>query len=277
MAKLLTLGWACLDQRFYVEHFPPRHSRTPVLAFRETLGGPAAVGAWTIARLGGQVRLLSRRGSDSVGERLEAFLHSEGIQTHFTLGGHSPISGVLVEPSGERYIFPYLGELAHEPDWKPEEVLQGVQAVFLDYRWTQAGVLLAKTAMEQNIPVVLDLDRDRSEAWQIVPYCSHVVASEEMAEEMGGVEALFKRIPGWVAVTLGSKGVVCREGQVPAFEVEVKDTTGAGDVFHGAFALALAEGTEEVESLRFAAAVAALHVRDAEPPNRVSVDQLLGS
>jgi sulfofructose kinase len=275
MVKLLTLGWACLDQRFYVGHFPPRHSRTPVSGFRETLGGPAAVGAWTIARLGGEVRLLSRRGSDALGERLETFIKSLGVQTHFTIGQRSPISGVLVEPSGERHIFPYPGELPEGFDFNPEQVLQGVRAVFVDYRWTAAAMQLAKAAKHLNIPVVLDLDRQRPEAWELVPHCSHVVASEEMAQQAGGVKALFEQIPGWAAVTLGARGVVCREGTVEAFKVEVKDTTGAGDVFHGAFALALAEGMEEVEGLRFSAAVAALHVQNGEPPNRTALDQLL--
>lgn len=275
MNKVLTLGWACLDQRFYIEHFPPRHSRTPVAGFRETLGGPAAVGALAIARLGGEVMLLSRRGNDSVGERLEALLNSQGIQTHFTLGQRSPISGVLVEPSGERYIFPYQGQLPDAPDWQAEAVLQGVGAVFLDYRWVRAGLMVAEAAKQQHIPVVLDLDRDRAEAWAMVPLSSHVVASEELAEQVGGIEAFFERVPGWAAVTLGARGVLHRGGLVPAFAVEVKDSTGAGDVFHGAFTLALAEGMDEVKALRFSAAVAALHVRDGEPPRRGAVESFL--
>jgi len=123
---------------------------------------------------------------------------------------------------------------------------------------------------------VLDLDHDRPEAWELVPRVSHAVASEELARQLGGVEALLGRIPGWAAVTLGAEGVRYRGGQIPAFRVEVRDSTGAGDVYHGAFALGLAEGMGEEGALRFAAAVAALHVRDGEPPRRAEVEALLG-
>ncbi|HEU4743246.1 MAG TPA: PfkB family carbohydrate kinase [Meiothermus sp.] len=274
-SKVITLGWACLDQRFYVEEFPPSHSRTPVRAFREAIGGPAAVAAQAIARLGGKVVLLSRRGLDSTGEYLERLLLAEGIETHFTLGQSTPVSGVLVTPEGERYIFPYRGTLPTLPDWTPEERLKDARAVLLDHRWPEAAQALAKAAREEGIPVILDLDHDRPEAWKLARVVSHVVASEELARQVGGVEALLERIPGWAAVTLGAKGVRHREGEIPAFKVEAKDSTGAGDVYHGAFALALAEGQGELEALRFAAAVSALHVQNGEPPRRPEVEALL--
>ncbi|RIH89294.1 PfkB family carbohydrate kinase [Calidithermus roseus] len=277
MASVITLGWACLDQRFYLERFPPTHSRTPVRAFRQAIGGPAAVAAQAVARLGGEALLLSRRGSDTVGESLEAALRAEGVRTRFTLGQETPISAVLVAPDGERYIFPYRPDLPAEPDWDPEVVLEGVGAVLLDHRWVLAGLRLAQAARARGIPVVLDLDHDRPEAWELVPLASHVVASEELARHLGGVEALLGRIPGWAAVTLGAEGVRHRRGQIPAFRVEVRDSTGAGDVYHGAFALGLAEGMGEEGALRFAAAVAALHVQNGEPPGRREVEALLAS
>jgi sulfofructose kinase len=277
MARVITLGWACLDQRFYLEHFPPTTSRTPVRAFRQAIGGPAAVAAQAIARLGGEALLLSRRGPDGVGESLEAALHAEGVRTRFTLGRETPISAVLVAPDGERYIFPYRPDLPAEPDWRPEEVLEGVGAVLIDHRWVAAGLRLAQAARARGIPVVLDLDHDRPEAWELVPLVSHVVASEELARQVGGVEALLERVPGWAAVTLGAEGVRHRGGQIPAFRVEVRDSTGAGDVYHGAFTLGLAEEMGEMGALRFAAAVAALHVQDGEPPRRAAVEALLAS
>lgn len=276
-ARVLTLGWACLDQRFYVEHFPPAHSRTPTTAHRETLGGPATVAAVAVARLGGAARLLSRRGADPSGDQLERLLKSENVEAHFTLGARTPVSGVLVGPDGERYIFPYRGELPTAPDWEAGEMLEGVQAVLLDHRWPEAGLLIAKAARALGIPVVLDLDHDRLEAWQLAAHSSHIVASEELMAQVGSFEALQDRVQTWTAVTLGAEGVRHPEGHLPAFRVVVRDSTGAGDVFHGAFALAIAEGQGEVEALRFAAAVSALHVRDGEPPRREAVNTLLGS
>lgn len=274
-AKVLTLGWACLDQRFYVEHFPPTHSRTPVKAFREALGGPATVAAQAVVRLGGHATLLSRRGQDTTGDLLERLVRQEGIEPIFTIGQNTPVSAVLVTPSGERYIFPYRGILPLVPEWSPMTVLEGVQAVLIDHRWPEASLTLAKEAQKRGVPVVLDLDHDREEAWALVPYSSHVVASEELAQQVGGIEAFFARVPGFAAVTLGANGVTHREGHIAAFKVNVLDSTGAGDVYHGAFTLALAEGQNQVAALRFAAAVSALHVQRGHPPNRPEVEGLL--
>ena len=276
-AKVLTLGWACLDQRFYVEHFPPTHSRTPTTAHRETLGGPATVAAVAVARLGGEAVLLSRRGADPSGEQLERLLKTENVQAHFTLGARTPVSGVLVGPDGERYIFPYRGDLPTAPNWKAEDMLEGVQAVLLDHRWPEAGLEIAKVARVKGIPVVLDLDHDRPEAWQLAEHSSHIVASEELMNQVGSYQALQARLKAWTAVTLGPEGVRHPTGHVAAFKVAVKDSTGAGDVFHGAFALAIAESQSEVDALRFAAAVSALHVQNGEPPRREAVNTMLGS
>jgi sulfofructose kinase len=276
-AKVLTLGWACLDQRFYVECFPPTHSRTPTTAHRETLGGPATVAAVAVARLGGEAVLLSRRGADPSGEQLERLLKAENVQAHFTMGARTPVSGVLVAPDGERYIFPYRGDLPTTSNWKAEEMLEGVQAILLDHRWPEAGLEIAKTAQAKGIPVVLDLDHDRPEAWQLAEHSSHIVASEELMYQVGGYETLQARLEAWTSVTLGSEGVRHPAGYVGAFKVVVKDSTGAGDVFHGAFTLAIAEGQAEVQALRFAAAVSALHVQNGEPPRREAVNKVISS
>ncbi len=278
MVKVLTLGWACLDQRYYVEQFPPTHSRTGVQRYREAIGGPAAVAAQAIARLGAEAHLLSRRGDDAVGERLQEMLEAEGVKTHFQLGAATPVSAVLVTPEGERYIFPYRPALPDELVLSLERLLKHTQAVLLDGRWASAGYGLGQAARERGIPVVLDLDRDRDEDWMLTQVATHVVASEELAHKKGGVGPLLEQLQAlgvFAAVTLGAEGVAHAGGRVAAHRVHVRDTTGAGDVFHGAFALAIAEGRSEVAALEFAAAVAALHCAQASPPRRAEVQALL--
>jgi len=269
MAKVVACGWACLDQRYYVEQFPPTHSRTPVRSYRESIGGPAAVGALAMARLGAEAHLVSRRGDDAVGERLEALLKGEQVKTHFQMGSATPISAVLVAPDGERHIFPYRPELPEGLVLNLERLLEGAEALLLDGRWPDGGLRLGQFARKRKLPTVLDLDRDRPGDWELVRVSTHVVASEEFAQSVGGIEALFARLAKarvWAAVTLGAEGVVYPGGHVPAHKVHVQDTTGAGDVFHGAFALALAQGKGEVKGLEFAAAVAALHCSNGAPP-----------
>ncbi|MBO1436651.1 PfkB family carbohydrate kinase [Meiothermus sp. CFH 77666] len=280
MVKVLTIGWANLDQRYYIEAFPPRESRTGVRAYRETLGGPAAVAAVAAARLGAEAHLLSRRGDDAAGERLEEMLRAEGVKPHFQLGAATPVSAVLVTPEGERFIFPYRPALPEELVLNEERLLKGAGALLLDGRWAAAGYGLGQAARERGIPVVLDLDRDRDDDWMLTQVATHVVASEELAAKLGGVEALLARLQGlgvFAAVTLGAEGVAYGGGQVAAHRVHVQDTTGAGDVFHGAFTLAVAEGKGNVEALEFASAVAALHCAKGQPPTLAEVRAFLGA
>jgi len=278
MAKVVTLGWACVDQRYYVEQFPPTSSRSGVRSYREAIGGPAAVAAMAIARLGGEAYLVSRRGDDTVGERLEAMLEAEKVRTHFQLGSATPVSAVLVAPGGERYIFPYRPELPEGLVLNLEKLLNHTDAVLLDGRWASAAYALGQAATERGIPVILDLDRDRDDDWMLTQVSTHVVASEELAMKKGGVETLLGQLHGlgvFAAVTLGAEGVVYVGGHMPAHRVHVQDTTGAGDVFHGAFALAVAESKKNVEALEFATAVAALHCSNAQPPRLADVKAFL--
>ncbi|RDI95221.1 carbohydrate kinase [Meiothermus sp. QL-1] len=277
--RVLAVGWANLDQRYYVEAFPPTKSRTGVRAYRETLGGPAAVAAQAVARLGGSARLLSRWGKDPAGARLRAMLEAEGVEVHLQLGDATPVSAVLVTPVGERYIFPYRPPLPTGLELDPVRLLEGVGAVLLDGRWPEAGQAVGALARARGLPVVLDLDRNRAPDWSLVTVASHVVASEELALEHGGIELLLDRLAKqgvFAAVTLGARGVVYEGGHLPAHRLEVQDTTGAGDVFHGAFALALAEGQAASVALRFANAAAALHCARGSPPSRQAVEALLG-
>lgn len=280
MTRILSVGWACLDQRYFVEQFPPTQSRTGVNTYREAIGGPAAVAALAVARLGGEAHLLSRRGDDSVGERLQEMLEAEGVKAHFQLGAATPVSAVLVAPDGERHIFPYRPELPEELVLNPDRLLKNVDALLLDGRWSWASYGLGQTAKERGIPVVLDLDRDQEGDWILTQVATHVVASQEFAQKKGGVESLLTQLGElgvFAAVTLGAEGVAYVGGQVVAHRVHVQDTTGAGDVFHGAFTLALAQGESNVRALEFAAAVAALHCTKGTPPRLREVKDFLGA
>jgi len=282
VARVAVLGYACLDHRFWARRFPPVRARTPVRAYRADLGGLAAVGAVAVVRLGGAAIFFGRRGDDEAGQRVEASLRAEGVETFaFRVfpGIATPVSGILIAPTGERYIFPYLGKgLPDAPGWLPLRVLETVQAVLVDARWPRGAVRLAEAARRRDLPVVLDFDQGSPAAWRLAALATHVVADQELAETCGGVRPLLKRLADlgtWGAVTLGARGVAHPGGRFPSFRVTPRDTTGAGDVFHGAFALALAEGRGEEAALAFASAAAAQRCALAEVPRRDDVIRLL--
>jgi len=264
---VLAVGWACLDLRLKVASWPPSASRTPVVEYLEVPGGPAAGAAMAVARLGGKVLLVSRRGKDRVGGWLETSLREKGVFTAFALGEATGVSAVLVAPDGERYIFPYRGKLPEELDaslfWWPD----WVSVVLADTRWPNAAEVFFQQARERGIPRVLDLDGVDEASLRLGRMASHVIASEEAAKQVGGLAQLQNLFEGaFVAVTLGPRGVVWPGGKVDALRVVPGDTTGAGDVFHGAFAFALSLGVKEEEALVAANVVAGIYVARGEVP-----------
>lgn len=283
MASVICLGWACLDHRYWVETFPPASGRTRTKDFREDLGGPAAVAAMTVARLGGQATFVGRRGNDATGERLAERLRSEGVNVDYYKpfeDVQTPLSAVMIAPSAERFIFSYLGNgLPEDADWLDASILSDEESVLLfDLRWPQGALFLAKAASEKHLDIVLDMDQDTEFAWELASKATHVITDEGLSQTYGGSKPLLNKLAAthtWGAVTKGTQGVKTLDTHIPAFKVEPKDTTGAGDVFHGAFALALAEGMTEEDGLRFASAASALRVRKADVPYREDVEKFM--
>ncbi len=280
-AHVVCVGMGFLDTRLCVARFPPLQRRESASRRWDALGGPATVGAVAVVRLGGTASFWGRRGNDAAGERIAALLDEQGVDTsgYRSFPGMSPTCEVFIPPDGDRYLFPYLGEgMPPEADWIPEEAVERAGAVLIDGRWPEGGLRVAELATARGIPIVHDMDQDRPEIWEIAECATHVIADEDLATVHGGVKALLDRIDSlgaWGAVTLGEQGVAFQGGRAPSFPVQVVDSTGAGDVFHGAFALAMAQGRSEFEAMRFGCAAGALHCQFGRVPNLTEVRNLL--
>lgn len=278
---MLCVGMGFLDTRICVERFPPKVRRETASKRYDALGGPATVGAVAVVRLGGTASFWGRRGNDLAGERIASLLEAQGVDItgYRVFPGTSPTCEVFIPPDGDRYLFPYLGDgMPAGADWIPDEAIDGADAVLIDGRWPQGGLRVADRAAERGIPIVHDFDQDLAEVWEIAGRATHAIADEDLAAAHGGVDRLLAKIEGlgtWGAVTLGARGVAYREGRIPAFPVDVIDSTGAGDVFHGAFALAMAQGRIEADALRFGCAAGALHCKLGRVPELDEVETLM--
>jgi sulfofructose kinase len=243
---------------------------------RENVSGMASNAATGIARLGGKVTLWAAVGEDAVGGRLIATLEAEGIDcsaVQRVTGASSAIATVVVDHVGERMIIPYYAPtLLSDPHLPTGIERKEFAVVMADVRWPLAAEMAMAAARRAGTPAVLDADTAPPEiAHRLAPLATYIVASAPGAAVLCGdgtpaelARRLAARFPVHVAVTAGPGGAYWfdRAGKevrhVPAPKIDAVDTTAAGDVFHGAFALALTEGRDMAAALRFATAAAAL-------------------
>ena len=294
MASVLCVGQAVHDFVFSLDAMPERAEKYRAKAFDSVGGGPAATAAVTVARLGGQALLAARLGDDSIAGMIAAELEFHGVDCRWLKrfpGCRSSLSAVLLDAAGERMIVNYLDPgLPVESSWLPDPAELGVAAVLADTRWPQGAQAQLNGARSAGMPAVLDADQPIDLDSPLLTAASHVAFSAAGLADCTGTDdparglACAGRITNaWLCVTLGADGVLVQADDaprhIPAFKVEVKDTLGAGDVWHGAFALALAEGRREGAALRFANAAGALKAQRTGGrrgvPGRDEVEQFL--
>jgi sulfofructose kinase len=271
---ILCVGLAVMDQIYTVERLPVAPVKHFATAAREIGGGPAASAAVAIARLGGIARLWSRVGADFVGERIVHELEGEGVDVSCVKripGARSGCSAIIVDAGGERMIVNFRGKgMDPDPGWLPLSEVRRAGAVLGDLRWPEASARALAEGRRLGIPALLDADAaPAGEGREAFAAASHILfSSQGLVEytERSGMEAGLRlassRTDAWVGVSAGGAGVYWMEGDrlrhLRGFDVEVVDTLGAGDVLHGAYALALARGAPSEDALGFACAAAAL-------------------
>jgi sulfofructose kinase len=294
--KILCAGIAVQDIVMRVEQFPAPGTKVAASEFITTGGGCAANAAVAIARLEGGVAFAGPLGGkdDAVSERILADLAAEGVDCSGVArvdGGTASVSLILLDAQGEKTIATRRGVgLGQTLPQDADRLVAHVDAVLVDNRFPDFVAAVCRAARARGIPVVIDLDLATKLDDALLKLGTHVIASTEalrattgLAEPAAALARLAEDVPGFVAVTDGSNGVCWLEGgalrHMPAFAVQAIDTLGAGDAFHGAFTLALAEGLNLVGALRFASAAAALKCTHfggaAGSPKRAEVDAFL--
>jgi len=290
MTSVLAVGIAVVDFVFSVDSIPDRALKFRARDAAVVGGGMAASAAVAVSRLGGRARLAARLGEDETATMIMSGLDAEGVDTRLVerrAGGRSTFSTVSIDAAGERQIVSFRGSgLNGKPDW-PDDIARS-DAVVVDTHWPEGALRGLELARKWGVPGIIDAEAPMSE--QLMNAATHIAFSRPGLLCQSGAtdpaEALRdvgKDLAAWLSVTDGENGVwwTGRDGicHRPAFSVDVRDTLGAGDIWHGAFALALAEGMRETRAIRFASAAAALKCAEfggrAGCPGRVAVDEFL--
>jgi len=265
------LGFHCVDLLLRIPHTPSFEERrgVRVLDFSMQGGGPVSTGLVAMARLGAKVGYVGNVGDDQWGDFIKEQYRTCGVDTsHLVVdkGKTSNFIVVLVDAkTGERVFMPLPSNLP------PTKLTEEDRRYIADSRMLflagsgQAIVEAAQVAKAREIPVLLDgLARGDLKGLVDIAICGEefAYATALTRDPREAVERLYLDGYEIVGVTLGPRGSIFKAGEKilrqRAFPVEVVDTTGAGDVFHGAFAYGTLQGWGLEKTTEFASAVSAL-------------------
>jgi len=271
--EIAGLGFCGLDYLCILPHIP-FDEKVEIIQNLVQGGGPSATAIVTAARLGAQTAFIGAVGNDSRGIEILRGLKNENVDTsHIQVkpGKESPIAFCWIEKeSGKRSIAWTKGtSLPMDPDQIDPEFIKSLNILHLDGHNTEAAIKAARIAKENGIIVSLDAGTILPDISILVGLADICIASESFALKYTGESdvqkaagKLFHSRSLVAAVTCGKNGVfaVTPNGviQKNAFQVPVIDTTGAGDVFHGAFVYAYIQGWEMDRIIEFASATAAI-------------------
>jgi len=292
--RVIVVGNAAHDLVYRVPAIPARPIKVVATELYECGGGMAANAAVAAARLGAQVEYWGRVASDALGDRIVADLHAEQVgvsNVKRIAGARSPITSILVAPTGERLICSFPAPLDPDPAWLPLASVRTAGAVLVDVRWPAGASAVLVAARAAGRPALLDADVGSVDALErLAGVATHVLFSQAGLELLGDTLSPYRALAAVrrpyhevVGVTLGEEGFLwidaAGEHHIRSPKVHVVDTLAAGDVWHGAFAVAVAEGQQVAKAAAFANAAAALKCQRPGgrlgAPSRPEVEALL--
>jgi sulfofructose kinase len=276
---VLVIGRNCVDYIAVADRLPAENSKAPMLTHRMEGGGQGGTSACAIARLGGRVTLVGKVGGDAGGafcrQRLESFgVSCEHLEV--VAGKTTALAHIWVTRSnGNRTILYAPSDLPPiQGNDQLAKMCRQAAVILLDPEVTYLAPFLTRLPRPHGL-LVYDAERWRpgieammAEADCFVPSVDFLEAVELGLPQAGWgarLGALKERVGGKLVVTRGEAGAYYFEDdrlmQVAPPPVAVADTIGAGDVFHGALALALARSTPFPEAVKLAVAAASLSCR----------------
>jgi len=273
MVKMIVVGSSAIDLVVTAKSRPKKGETIIGESFITIPGGKGANQAISGARLGADVKMMGCVGSDEFGKEIINNLSANNVCTrlierikgiesgtaHITLAEND--NSIIVIKGANEFITPdYIQKNAHE--FKSADIVliqQENPEETVDY--------VVDLCYELNVPIILNPAPARKVKEETICKATYLTPNEHEANTLFGVDdyrQILAHYPNKVFVTEGEKGVRYYDGYkevvIPTYKVEVVDTTGAGDAFNAAFAVALAEGQGVHKSLKFANRVASLSV-----------------
>ncbi len=287
MPRILCAGLIAVDLVFEINNFPAKGSKNRALSSQMITGGGALNAASAISSLGGKASLAGVIGDDIFGCYLRDKFHERGIDDQFVQvkpGAVTSRSANAITPDGDRTIINHRSAaLIPEAIDLPAEF--PFDAALVDTRWPEMALQVVEAAKRNGKRTVVDAEAPVGEATRVLKGASHVVFSEQgladfAGEGVGALEEATHKIGGWCAVTRGALPVLCNDGkrsfEVPVSTAQAVNTLGAGDFWHAAFTLALANGLSERDAVHWSNAAASLKVMRSlaskSLPTKVEVD-----
>jgi sulfofructose kinase len=294
---VLGLGCTAIDELLFVESFPQPDFKMPVQSAQTQGGGLTATALVAAARLGARCAYGGMLGFDATSRQIVEIFEAEGITTDLVTWDEAAAavrSIIIVDTTHHtRNIFfqrpAKLGASAEAPS---EAEIMASRVLLIDHYGGQGNVRAIRLAQKNGVPVVADFERTNVSDWdEFFPLVDHLVLSRGFAGRLTGEKtpeamlgALWNEHRRVVVVTCGREGCYALEnGQVshcPAFSVEVVDTTGCGDVFHGVYAATLAWEWPLEKRLQWATVAASLKAREVGAqkgiPHRAEIELHLG-
>ena len=292
------MGQVCVDYVGRLPAYPVEDSKMEMEGFYTSCGGPAATALVTLSRLRVSTSLLSTVSDDPFGLRITESLEKEGVDTSclkIVPGYASQFAFIAVTAGeGKRTVF---WNRSTVPALTPKEVrlkdFFGARMLHLDGLMLDASLEAATQAKASGMTVVMDAGTLRDGTLELLKRVDVLIASETFADPLVGsdtpkehaLHALQKLGPRQVVITLGPQGSIGLDnGKVVAqgaFPVMSRDTTGAGDVYHGAYIHGLLRGWNMRACMAFASAAAALKCQNGQGwrgiPGPAAVNNLMGA
>jgi sulfofructose kinase len=274
----IALGLNAVDHLIIAPRYPEFNSKIAYLSRTLAPGGQSATAMVTLARLGMRACYIGKVGSDDLGRFQLDSLAAEGVEASgvaIVEGTETQTAFIIIDKaSGERTILWNRDKrlTIREEEVDGERVAAG-RALHLDGHDVEASIVAARFAKKAGVPVVLDVDQVYPGIENLLPLIDFIISSSNFPGRVTGEASLpdalrkLSEMTGslFVAATVGEGGALAyfkgRFIHSPAFKIECRDTTGAGDAFHGGFIYGLLSGFSVEQTLRFANAVAALNCR----------------